>query len=80
VIVRAVVKKLKTEDGLVSFSHTDLGKVYLVDLDTIRRGQTMAHYHSDDTELEAEPLFHEKDIIWTIDGGWIPLELVDLVV
>lgn len=75
-IVKAVVEKLETADGLVRFAHAHIGKVYLVDVATIRRGQTLVHYHDDDVA----PLLHEKDIIWTVDGFWLPLDCLKLCV
>jgi hypothetical protein len=74
VIVKAVLVKTCTEDGLVSFrSGVSVGHEYLVDLNTIRRKQSMTHVHDD-----GRPEDHHKDIIFTWDGVWLPLECLQL--
>jgi hypothetical protein len=74
-IVRATLIKLATDDGLCTFEErVQLGQTYLVDLDTITRGQTMIHRH-DNGQCEA----HVKDII-DVAGtrNWLPLECLRL--
>jgi hypothetical protein len=73
-IVQATLIKLATDDGLCSFEPgVSVGQKYLVDLDTIRRGQSMIHHHDNGT-FEA----HTKDIINTVDAGWLPLQCLRL--
>ena len=73
-IIRAVVEKLATDDGLVEFEpHVQLGKTYLVETDSIRRNQTVVKVMGD------SPISHEKDIIFTVEGVWLPLETLRLV-
>jgi hypothetical protein len=74
-IVRAVLKKLATDDGLIEFATAYVGKEYLVDLTTIHRGQTMVHYYDD---CGAPPIVHQKDIIYTVDDEWLPCECLEL--
>ena len=72
-IVRAVLEKLATADGLVSFnSKVTIGTVYFVILESITRGQQMLHMSGGVTTP------HQKDIIWTPDGFWLPLECLRL--
>lgn len=73
-IVEAIVETLETSDGLVRFAHAHIGKRYLVEVDSIRRGQTMLHWPHEGEE----PISHAKDIIFTIDGVWLPLECLRL--
>jgi hypothetical protein len=78
VIVKAVLEKLATDDGLVQFGdHAEVGREYLVHLDSIRRQQAMVH-HADLTD-GGQPIFHAKDIIWTVEGIWLPLECLRLL-
>ena len=77
-VVRAILEKLITDDGIIAFAdHARLGQEYLVHLDSIRRGQTLVHYHEGNGD---EPVLHTKDIIFTVDGSWLPLECLRLVV
>jgi hypothetical protein len=76
-VVRAVVEKLVTADGLVHFqSGVKVGSEYLVRLDSIRKGQAIIHYHDGNGD---EPITHTKDIIWTVEGFWLPLECLRLM-
>jgi hypothetical protein len=73
-IVEAVVEKLTTDDGLVQFERAQVGQRYLVETTSIRRRQSMVHW----LEEDAAPLVHEKDIIFTVEGEWLPLETLSL--
>ena len=69
-VVVATVTKLTTDDGLVTFlPHVTVGTRYLVDLDSLVRGQSMVARHADGTMQS-----HVKDIIWTVGEGWLPVE------
>jgi hypothetical protein len=73
-VVRATLVKLKTDDGLVQFeAHATLGAEYFVDLTTIMREQRMIH-----TGDNGQPTVHHKDIIFTVDGTWLPLDCLAL--
>ena len=74
-VVRAVLEKLATADGLVRFAHAQVGQEYLCHLESITRGQTLIHGKDDNG---GPPIVHEKDIIWTVDGVWLPLECLRL--
>lgn len=71
-IVKATLIKHKTDDGLVEFNPgVPLGQEYLVDLDS-RRKQSM---------FNAEFLVtHKKDLIFTPEGAWLPVECLKLQV
>ena len=74
-IVRATLTKLATDDGLVQFEHhVPLGVEYFVDMTTIIRRQRMIHTN----ENNGTPTVHFKDIIWTTDGKWLPLDCLAL--
>jgi hypothetical protein len=76
VLVRAVVTKLATDDGLVALApHVRVGTTYVVDVATIRRAQTMVHRHPDGTWVS-----HAKDVVWTAEGTWLPLDCLRLTV
>ena len=77
-IVRAVVTKLATDDGYVSFLHGHIGKEYLVEINSIRRGQTLVHWHP--STGDDEQVVHQKDIIWSVEGDWLPLECLTLLI
>lgn len=73
-VVPAKLVKLKTADGLVEFfEDTPLGKVYRVDLDTMRR---VWMYNI------ARHIRHRKLIINSVDDddiGFIPVECLEFV-
>lgn len=73
-VVRATLVKLSTDDGLVQFeAHAKLGAEYFVDVTTIMRAQRLIHTGDNGT-----PTVHHKDIIWTVDGIWLPLQCLSL--
>ena len=73
-IVKATLTKLRTDDGLVSFQdHAVLGQEYFVDIETICKQQRMIHTGGNGT-----PFVHFKDIIFTVDGVWLPLDCLEL--
>ena len=74
-IVRATLTKLATDDGLVRFeAHVPLGAEYFVDMNSVRRNQRMIHTGDDN----GSSTVHFKDIIWTVDGRWLPLDCLAL--
>lgn len=73
-MVTAILVKRATEDGLVEFEdHVPLGRRYRVDLDSIVRAAPMTH------DPDGKNISHRKDIIYTEDGGWLPLECLKLL-
>lgn len=68
----AIVTKRRTDDGLVEFlPSVEIGRSYVVDLDSIRRNVRMFNYEHD-TE-------HQKDtILETTTGRWLPLECLEI--
>lgn len=66
----ARLRKLSTDDGLVQFHHVvPIGKVYQVDLDTRR---SVMLFNTD------KGVEHQKDVVWTLDGTWLPVECLEL--
>ena len=73
-IVKATLIKLKTDDGLVEFSPgIEVGREYIVDLNSIRRDQTLMHF-----DIKGASINHRKDLIWTWDGQWLPMECLKI--
>lgn len=70
--VKAVLIKLETDDGLVSFKdHIQIGTEYTVDLDSKRVEKGF--------NFEKQKKW-EREIINVVGGddGWIPTELLDI--
>lgn len=65
--------KTITDDGLIEFEDdVPVGRRYLVDLDS---RQVVA------LQVDGAPgCFHMKEIIYTIDGAWLPVECLKFVV
>jgi hypothetical protein len=70
-LIKARLAKLRTDDGLVEFRDgVELGKLYVVDLDSKER-HWMRNFDFN--------VRHEKDIIRTQDGKWLPFECLELI-
>lgn len=70
-LIQAHLVKKATADGLVEFEDdVELGRVYLVELDSRQQVDLL----NDET---GEP--HTKEIIFTNEGAWLPLECLRLV-
>ena len=75
-ITTAILIKRFTSDGLMEmWEHVAIGKVYLVDLATIR----MAQFYNIDQKS-----FHMKEIITVVDEsreplGWFPVECLEIL-
>lgn len=71
-LIQVQLVKKATDDGLVEFEDDiPLGRVYLVELDSRRTVMLL----NDDTGGA-----HLKDIIYTVDGAWLPVECLKFVV
>lgn len=64
--------KTATDDGLVEFEDdVQIGRRYLVDLDS----QQVVMLQNDATGG-----YHMKEIIYTVEGSWLPVECLKFVV
>ena len=81
-LVKATLIKKATDDGLVTFlNHVPLGRVYIVDTDTIQLQVRLEHHCGRDCQhrpLEEIGAMHTKDIISTPEGLWLPMECLSL--
>lgn len=71
-IVKAKLKKLKTDDGMVEIlPDIPLGKIYFIDLDSKR---ILRAYNIEFHQM------HSKESVQDVSsGGWLPMELLEIV-
>ena len=69
-LIKVKLVKLKTTDGLVEMNPgVSTGKVYYVDLESLQ--ERMMYNVS-------RRIIHKKTIVYTEEGLWLPVELLDI--
>jgi len=67
--VTATLVKLMTDDGLFEmWENVSFGKKYYIDLDSIEIAEGYNESHN---------VFWKKEIVYTIDGEWLPTEMLN---
>jgi len=71
-IVKAVLVKTSTKDGLINFhGDIELGKEYYVDLNSI---QEVGGIH-----MSTQTVW-SREMVWDIEGGWLPTEVLKFTI
>jgi hypothetical protein len=69
-LTRARLIKRVTDDGMFKvFEDVPIGREYVIDLDSLRS----ARFYNINKEQ-----FHTKDIVNTQEGGFLPMELLEI--